>query len=103
MVELRAEPNSHGGSRRRRFAIAPEALLRAQKEARAAGLEVLGYYHSHPDAPAVPSARDLETAWPEVSYVIVAVERGRPGELRSWRLDPAQRGFEEERIEYLPA
>ena len=67
--EVRVEPNSHGGSRRRRFAIAPEALLRAEKEARAAGLEVVGYYHSHPDAAAAPSKRDLEAAWPEVSYL----------------------------------
>lgn len=84
----------------RRFSIPPEALLAAQKEARAEGLEVVGYYHSHPDHAAVPSPIDLETAWPDTSYLIVAVSAGAVREVRSWRLDADSRSFVEERIEY---
>ncbi len=100
MRELRIEENVHAGSRRRRFAIAPEALLRAQKAARAAGLAVIGYYHSHPDAAAVPSAADLSAAWPEVSYLIVELGPEGVGGLRSWRLDRASGAWVEEQVEY---
>ena len=41
------------------------------------GLEIVGYYHSHPDHPAGPSAFDTEHAWPWYSYLIVRVDRGR--------------------------
>ncbi|MDR2489668.1 MAG: Mov34/MPN/PAD-1 family protein [Desulfovibrio sp.] len=47
------------------------------------GLEVLGYYHSHPDHPALPSAYDLEHAWPFYSYVIVSIVKGNAGEMLS--------------------
>ena len=72
--------------RRRRYALAPEALLAAQKAARAEGLDLVGYYHSHPDHPPRPSAADRRDAWPGVSYLIVAVAGGAAGEARSWRL-----------------
>jgi proteasome lid subunit RPN8/RPN11 len=98
--ELRAAENVAPGDRRRRFAIAPRTLLKAQQEARAAGMEVIGYYHSHPDSPAVPSAVDLEAAWPGVSYLIASLAGGDL-ELRGWRLDPASTTFSEERIELV--
>jgi proteasome lid subunit RPN8/RPN11 len=82
--------------RRRRFAIAPEDLLAAQRAARAEGLDLVGYYHSHPDHPPRPSAADRRDAWPGVSYLIVAVGGGAAGEARSWRLDPGDGAFVEE-------
>jgi proteasome lid subunit RPN8/RPN11 len=68
-----------------RYEISPRDLLRAMREAENAGADLVGYYHSHPDRPAIPSSTDESTAWPGVSYVIVEVARGRAGEVRSWR------------------
>ena len=70
-----------------RYLITPEDVRRVTAELRASGLEVLGYYHSHPDHPAAPSAFDTDLAWPWYSYVIVSVERGRAAELSSWILE----------------
>jgi proteasome lid subunit RPN8/RPN11 len=69
-----------------RYLIAPEDLRRVTVELTGAGLEILGYYHSHPDHPPVPSAFDLEHAWPWYSYLIVRVEDGGARELASWVL-----------------
>jgi proteasome lid subunit RPN8/RPN11 len=69
-----------------RYLIAPDDLRRLEAEVRAAGLEIVGYYHSHPDHPAAPSTFDANHAWPWYSYVIVRIERGRGAELASWLL-----------------
>ena len=50
------------------------------------GLELIGWYHSHPDHPARPSEFDREHAWPWYSYVIVSVAAGQPQDMTSWRL-----------------
>lgn len=69
-----------------RFDLAPEDLLAAEKRARAEGLEVVGFWHSHPASAAVPSAVDRQRAWEGYSYLIVSLAAaGRPV-LRSWRL-----------------
>jgi len=69
-----------------RYLIAPDDLRRLEAEVRAAGLEIVGYFHSHPDHPAAPSAFDADHAWPWYSYVIVRIDRGRGAELTSWVL-----------------
>ena len=90
--------NQRTDSARNRYLIDPDAFRRAQGELDAAGLEVVGIYHSHPDHPAEPSTFDHEHAWPRLSYVIVAVAAGRAAELRSWRLSDDRAAFEEEPI-----
>jgi proteasome lid subunit RPN8/RPN11 len=69
-----------------RYLIAPDDLRRLDAEVRAAGLEIVGYYHSHPDHPAAPSGFDAAHAWPWYSYVIVRIDRGRGADLASWVL-----------------
>jgi proteasome lid subunit RPN8/RPN11 len=91
--------NERGDSRHNRYVITPETVLAAQREARAAGLEIVGYYHSHPDHPARPSDFDREHAWPGLSYLIVSVERGRVVDARSWRLADDRERFDEEAID----
>jgi len=83
-------------ARRNRFLIAPEDLMRGEKHARARGRDVLGFYHSHPDHPAVPSAYDLEHAWPVYSYVIVSVRSGRSEDLSSYELRSDRSCFDAE-------
>ena len=70
-----------------RYLIAPDDLRRLEREVREAGPEIVGYYHSHPDHPAAPSAFDAEHAWPWYSYLIVRIDRGRGADLASWVLD----------------
>jgi proteasome lid subunit RPN8/RPN11 len=71
-------------------------LLRGEHHAAAKGLEVVGFYHSHPDHPAVPSTYDLEHAWPVYSYVVVAIKAGRAEDLRSWEMQADRTRFSEE-------
>ena len=70
-----------------RYLIAADDLRTAAAELEQSGLEILGFYHSHPDHAAEPSAFDREHAWPWYSYIIVRVDRGRSGEVTSWVLN----------------
>lgn len=88
-------------AKRNRFLIRPEELMRGEKRARDRGLDVVGFYHSHPDDVAVPSRYDLEHAWPTYSYVVMAVEKGRTADLRSWEMEGDRSRFNEEEINAL--
>jgi proteasome lid subunit RPN8/RPN11 len=91
--------NERQDSRHNRFLISPETVLAAHKEALNLGLDVVGYYHSHPDHPARPSDFDREHAWPGVSYLIVSLEGRKVVDCRSWRLADDREGFDEEWID----
>jgi proteasome lid subunit RPN8/RPN11 len=86
-------------SAERRYLIAPREVLAAMKRARAAGLDLVGVYHTHPNHPAVPSEFDRDAAAPEWSYVILSVRDGAVAEVRSWVLDGLEGPFVEEGIE----
>jgi proteasome lid subunit RPN8/RPN11 len=96
---IEAADNERVDSRHNRYVISPQSLLKAQREARASGLDIVGYYHSHPDHPARPSEFDREHAWPGTSYVIVSVEKGKAVDCRSWRLRDDRAAFEEESLD----
>ena len=99
-IEVEAvEPtrNVGSGDRRRRYEIPPDRLLAAHRAARAAGREVVGYFHSHPDGGARPSAVDRDRAWPDTVYLIVGGGGGGAAPLRAWRLVEGE--FVEEAIE----
>ena len=100
VYEVAATRNSAADRRRMRYAIAPEHLLRIQRNAQERGLDVVGYYHSHPEHDATPSRFDLETAWPDVSYLILAVRGQRVTEVRCWRLTEGAGAFTEVDIGY---
>jgi cysteine synthase B len=97
-VEAYALSNTTDGERRRRFLVGPGEYREAEARAAATHRELVGFYHSHPDHPAVPSAFDLEHAWPNLSYLIVSVRDGRAAEARSWRLRADRSGFDEEQL-----
>ena len=84
---------------RRRFAVDPLALMRAEKASAADGMVVIGFYHSHPDHPARPSEYDREHAWPFYSYIIVSIAQGRAVDMTSWVLDEASQTFSRQDIE----
>ncbi len=85
-------------AKRNRFLIRPEELMRGEKYAARKELEVLGFYHSHPDHPAVPSQYDLEHAWPVYSYIVVSVRAAQAEDLRSWEMEFGRSRFNEEEI-----
>jgi proteasome lid subunit RPN8/RPN11 len=99
VLELFPLVNRRDDSPRNRFAVTAEDVLDAEKAARQRGLDVIGWYHSHPDHPARPSQFDREHAWPWYSYIIVSVMSGKPAEMTSWRLNDDRQDYTPERIE----
>jgi len=95
--------NRETESPRVRYQIAPEDLIRIQREAREQGLEILGYYHSHPDHPARPSETDRRVAAGGLSdgvlHVVVGVEKGEKALPTAWVFRDATQSFEEEPFE----
>ncbi len=85
--------------RHNRVLILPKDLMRAEHSAREKKLDVVGYYHSHPDHPAVPSQFDLEHALPVWSYVIVSVQKGKAIDVFSWQMENDRSKFNEEELE----
>jgi proteasome lid subunit RPN8/RPN11 len=87
-------PNTTAAGARRRFRIGPSDYLAAEAGASDIGGTLAGFYHSHPDHPARPSQHDLEQAWPHLTYAIVSVAAGIPGEMTAWRLRNDRSAFE---------
>ena len=95
IVEAFRLPNTTAEGPRRRFMIGPQDYRLAEARASERQGTLAGFYHSHPDHPARPSATDLAQAWPNLTYIIVAVREGTPEDLKSWRLLEDRSGFEE--------
>ncbi len=95
--------NTRTDSAHNRYHIAPEELIQAQREGRKAGLDIVGFYHSHPDHPAQWSETDFaEAHWFGCSYVITAIEQGQAKITNSFRLAGAseyEKTFEDEALE----
>ena len=94
-------PNITDEGPRRRFRVSDLDYLRVERAADAAGAELLGFYHSHPDHPARPSQYDLDHALPNFSYIIVSVLAGVAGDMRSWKLRDDRSAFDEEALSVL--
>ena len=101
--EFRAATNIETEGRALRYRVDPRETLAVTKALSGKGREILGFYHSHPDHPARPSVTDLERGFTWYTYVIVAVEKGRPVDLRAWGLEEREerRAFREVGIELV--
>jgi proteasome lid subunit RPN8/RPN11 len=114
VVDVVPLPNTTEEGPRRRFLIRPSEYMLAERRAQEQGLELLGFYHSHPDHPARPSPTDLERAWPTFAYIIISVVDGdaalpgrsagraatrdngaRAGHMTVWYLKDDRSSFEE--------
>jgi proteasome lid subunit RPN8/RPN11 len=95
IVEAHALQNTTGGGAARRFRIGPDGYRKAEARAAERGGTLVGFYHSHPNEPARPSAYDLEHAWPNLAYVIVSVNAGVPGDVTVWHLSDDRSRFDE--------
>ncbi|QNI36167.1 Mov34/MPN/PAD-1 family protein [Edaphobacter albus] len=79
--------NTRTDSAHNRYNIAPQELVKIQRQARNLGLDIVGFYHSHPDHPAQWSPTDFaEAHWIGCSYVITAVEKGKAAITNSFLL-----------------
>lgn len=88
-------------NRERRYLVSGDETLAAMKRARAAGLDLIGVYHTHPNHPAIPSDFDRDAAMPEWSYLILSVRDGAVAETRSWVLPFWEEKFTEEAIQEI--
>ncbi len=91
--------NLRTDSARNRYLIDPLAYMKIERDADRRGLQVIGIYHSHPDVAARPSQFDIDHAWPNLSYLIVSVYRGKAVETFSWLLREDRSQFDQESIE----
>lgn len=97
--EVATAGNERTDSARNRYLIDPLAYMKIERGADKRGLQVLGIYHSHPDVAARPSQFDLDHAWPNLSYLIVSVCKGKAVESHSWLLREDRTQFDQEPIE----
>jgi len=99
VTRIVASPNIFADGANDRFQVDPQIQIDLFRELRDTDQRIIGHYHSHPDHPAEPSETDLEKAWePELVWVIIAVEDGTSGEIKSYRIDPATGQFGELQI-----
>ncbi|MGH9713697.1 MAG: Mov34/MPN/PAD-1 family protein [Candidatus Acidiferrales bacterium] len=101
VVDLLPLENRRNDSPRNRFEVTPDDVRLAEHTAREKKIELIGWYHSHPDAPARPSEFDREHAWPWYSYVIVSVQQRVPRDTTSWRLRDDRSSYDSEAIESI--
>ena len=102
LVKLFVTDNSVNQSEQyHRFEISPDDLLKAERDAGKEKLDVLGFYHSHPDHPARPSEYDRQHAFPFYSYIIVSITGSKPIDFTCWALNEKTFQFDEEKIEFF--
>ena len=88
--------NSIHESQTNRYSIDPVEIVRADEAAQRESLDLLGIYHSHPDATTQPSQIDRQFAWPAYTYLIVSVENRVVKEVGAWQLSKDECAFRSE-------
>ena len=86
------------GDTNNRYKVGALTLMRAEQQLESKGLEIVGYYHSHPDHPSKYSEYDKEHALPNMSYLIVSISKGSENTKQSWRLTEDRSLMMEEEI-----
>ncbi len=99
VVEVIPAVNQRSDSPRNRYLISPDFHRRTDADLKGRRLEILGFFHSHPDCPAIPSEFDRHHAWPWYSYAIVSVDKEESREFLSWVLKDDRSGFDSEEVE----
>jgi proteasome lid subunit RPN8/RPN11 len=92
--------NAYTGSQEDRYEIRPEDLLKADREARKAGLELIGIFHSHPNCDAYFSKTDLENSCPWYSFVVLSIKNGEFDHANSFLPNADQTAAEKEELVY---
>ena len=87
VTRVEPAPNDHDEDQRVRYLVSPAFQAQAERRALAAGLDVIGWYHSHPEDEARPSEYDRAHAWAGYVYVIHSVRAGRSVDANAFTLD----------------
>jgi proteasome lid subunit RPN8/RPN11 len=96
IIDISPAANRSESERQRRFVILPDEVREAERRAADRSAVVSGFYHSHPDHPARPSAFDQEHAWPWYAYLILSSGPvNSPATVGAFELDPDRREFRE--------
>ena len=82
--------NAYEGEQSDHFELDPKDQFEAQREARRLGVEVIGFFHSHPDTDAYFSATDLAHSWPWYSNVVLSVRDGVVCDAKAFRANDTQ-------------
>jgi proteasome lid subunit RPN8/RPN11 len=90
--------NAYEGAQGARYELRPEDLLEADRKARAAGLDLIGIFHSHPDCDAYFSKTDLENSCPWYSFVVLSVKGGKFDHAASFLPNAEQTAAEKEEL-----
>ncbi len=99
--ELIPAINERTDSLANRYLITADFVQKLEARLRGTGSSIVGFFHSHPDVPARPSAYDQEHAWPWYSYLIVSVIKGEAHEVLNWKLKDDRSAFDPEDIEFV--
>jgi len=81
-----------------RFLLDPSDILYAEKIGKQKGIDIIGFYHSHPDHPAKPSSTDLNDAWEDYYYLIISINKGNPADMSLFRFSGESNNFLQETL-----
>ncbi|MDA2933143.1 M67 family metallopeptidase [Acidobacteria bacterium AH-259-D05] len=101
VTELIPAQNQRTDSLANRYLITADFLHQIEGKLRNTSSSIVGFFHSHPDVPARPSAYDKEHAWPWYSYLIVSVIKGQAEEVLNWQLREDRSAFDPEIMELV--
>jgi proteasome lid subunit RPN8/RPN11 len=92
--------NAHHGPQQERYELRPEDLLRADREARQAGMDLIGIFHSHPDCDAYFSQTDLKNSCPWYSFLVLSIKNGEFDHANSFLPNADQTAADKEVLVY---
>lgn len=95
IIEALPAENINPEKRGDRYEVNPLDIINADRKARKNNCEIVGFYHSHPDTPPIPSQFDLQRAWKDYIYVIISISKGKLSNLKTFRLNENKNEFEE--------
>ncbi len=100
VMEAIALENAWAGEQGERYQLRPEDLLKADKDARSRGLDLIGIFHSHPDCDAYFSETDLKNSCPWYSFVVLSIRKGQFNHAKSFLPDPEQTRADAEELKW---
>ncbi len=101
VTRLVSAANQRADSLANRYLIPAEIVSQVERDLIGTGASILGFFHSHPDAPDRPSTFDRDHAWPWYSYLIVSVQQGRALEVQNWQLKEDRSAFDAQQLEIV--
>jgi proteasome lid subunit RPN8/RPN11 len=93
--EIYPTKNVHSEDQAKRYLVDPLEFIDVDKWAEEEGLDICGFYHSHPDHPSAPSEYDGKMAWEGYLYIILSIKAGKFNDARAWLYDADAGNFKE--------